>query len=118
MANAFSNSQIYVFKKSDLYADVGATHTLLSLDMSYGGTQVPAHTYDNSLSTMYLLADWNGNSGGTGYLRLYTITGAVGAEVITPGAFIATANPWQESPSGNDNFAPQLGTSQKINTND
>ncbi len=118
MANTFANSNIYVFKKSDLYADVGATHTLLTLDMSYGGTQVPAHTYDNSISTIYMMQDWNGNSAGTGYLRLYTITGAVGSEIVTPGAFIPTANPWQSNSSGSDNFAPQLGTAQKINAND
>ncbi|GEM_PF-610230 len=118
MLNVFSNSNIYIFKKSDLYADIGATHSLVSLDMSYGGTQVPALTYDNSLSTIYMIQDWNGNSSGTGYLRLYTITGTVGAEIVTAGAFIPTANPWQEFSSGSDNFAPQLGTSQKFNAND
>ncbi|MBI5215944.1 MAG: T9SS type A sorting domain-containing protein [Ignavibacteriae bacterium] len=118
MGGAFDNSNVYIFKKSDLYANVAATHTLVALDASFGGTQVPAHTFDNSLTTLYLIQDWNGNSSGSGYLRLYTITGTVGSEVVTPGAFVVTANPWQEGASSGTDFAPQLGTANKIATND
>ncbi|TAK60481.1 MAG: hypothetical protein EPO24_06655, partial [Bacteroidetes bacterium] len=118
MAGAFSNSKVYIFKKSDLYTDVAATHTLVSLDMSLGGTQVPALTYDNSLSTLYLVQNWNGNSGGNGFLRLYTITGSIGSEVVTPSSFVTTANPWQEDATGGPDFAPQLGSVQKIAAND
>ncbi len=118
MAGAFDNSNVYIFKKSDLYADVAATHTLVALNAGVGGTQVPAVTYDNSLSTLYLIQDWNGNSAGSGYLRLYTITGAVGSEVVTLGVFVVTANPWQSSSSTSGDFAPQMGTANKIAAND
>jgi len=118
MAGSFDNSNVYIFKKSDLYANVAATHTLVALDAGNGGTQVPAVTFDNSLTTLYMIQDWNGNQSGNGYLRLYTITGTVGSEIVTPGAFVITANPWQEGASSGTDFAPQLGTANKIAAND
>ncbi|HET7090908.1 MAG TPA: hypothetical protein VFL17_19940, partial [Anaerolineae bacterium] len=76
--NRFNRTHIYVFNKANLYSGANADHTLFSLT-GIGATQVPAITYDNALATMYLLQNWDGNSGGSGYLRLYTVTGAIGA---------------------------------------
>ena len=69
---------------------------------------------DPDLSTMYLLEQ---SSSGSGKLRVDTITGAVGSEVLTSGvAFPIGPTAWQAfSPVAN--FAPQLG-SQKIATED
>ena len=115
----FQSAQVYVFEKADLYAGVapGSLSTTLFADPNSGPT--PAFTYDNALATMYLVRHWNGNSGGSGFLRISTITGSVGAEVYTAGGpFVSTANPWGFQPSGGVDFAPQQGTNDKIQNND
>jgi hypothetical protein len=109
----FVASSIYVFNKASLYAGSGSPYSLFQ-DAS-GHSQTPALTYDNALSTMYIIENWNGNSSGSGSLRLSTITGAVGSEVLTLGiAFPSTPNPWDSAPPGGGDFAPQLGSSQRI----
>ena len=117
MAGAFSGTRVYVFNKADLYAGGSGLFTLFSV-AGIGGTQVPALTYDNTLGTMYLLQNFNGNSGGNGFLRIYTVTGAVGSEVFTQGPFVGVAAPWDSSNPGGLDFAPQLGRSEKIQNND
>ena len=114
----FNRTHIYVFNKANLYAGSNADHKLFS-EINMGATQAPAITYDGTLAAMYLLQNWNGNSGGSGYLRLYTITGAIGAEVLTPVAFVSIPSPWGFSGFANGgDFAPQLGSAQRIQTND
>ncbi|HJQ71510.1 MAG TPA: IPT/TIG domain-containing protein [Blastocatellia bacterium] len=114
---AFVASNIYVFDKARLYAGTGNSFTLFQDNT--GNSQVPAVTYDNTLSTMYVVENWNGNSGGSGFLRLSTITGSVGSETLNRGiAFPSTPNPWDTAPPGGGNFAPQLGSAQKINNGD
>jgi len=116
--NMFNRTQLYVFGKANLYAGANADHTLFS-EINMGATQAPAITYDGTLAAMYLLQNWNGNSGGSGYLRLYTVTGAIGAEVLTPVAFVSIPSPWGFSGFANGgDFAPQLGSAQRIQTND
>ncbi|MHB0998294.1 MAG: hypothetical protein ACYC27_03530 [Armatimonadota bacterium] len=116
--NAFVRSNIYVFNKADLYAGGAGLYTLIT-NNSIGGVQVPVITYDNTLSTMYLIQTWNSNSGGSGYLRMHTITGNVGSEVLTLGSYVSTPNPWDYLPNaGNVDFAPQLGSTNKIMCND
>jgi hypothetical protein len=62
-----------------------------------------------------LLELWNGS---IGQLRLSTITGPVGNEVLTVGvAFPSTGAIWQEA-AGVTNFAPQLGSAFKIDLDD
>lgn len=117
VSGAFQNSQIFVGTKSDLYA--GNPATFRSFNDAIGFTQAPAVTYDNTLGTMYLVDDFNGNSGGNGLLRISTITGTVGSETYTAGtAFVTTANPWADSPPGGADFAPQMGTTNKIQNGD
>jgi hypothetical protein len=116
-ANANNGSKIYVFNKADLYANGTGLYTLFSRS-DIGSTQVPATTYDETLSTIHLLMTWNGNSSGSGKLRMFTITGSVGSEVLTYGSFVSTPNPWEWGPPGMIDFAPQLGSSTKIHAND
>lgn len=114
-------SRLFVLNKANFYGGLTGNYTQFSTANNISGTIVPAATYDSTLSTMYLLQEWNGNSGGNGFLRLYSITGAVGSEVLnntSSGVFISTPNPWSDSPGGDGNFAPQLGTSSKIQVND
>jgi hypothetical protein len=113
-------TQIYVFNKSDLYSGGTGLFTLFS-QTSIGDTQVPAITYDNALAVEYLLQDWNGNFAGSGFLRLYSITGPVGSETLNNVSsnqiFPSTANPWSSFPP-TDEFEPQLGSTRKISGND
>ncbi|MGH7913615.1 MAG: Ig domain-containing protein, partial [Candidatus Binataceae bacterium] len=111
--DAFTKSVIWAFDKANLYAAGAGKYTVLK--PASGFTQLPATTYDPNLATMYLLES---NSGGAARLRLDTITGAVGAEVLTTGvAFPIGSAPWQ-SFSPTLNFAPQLGSASLIDTDD
>ncbi|MDT5060043.1 MAG: hypothetical protein QOH63_502 [Acidobacteriota bacterium] len=118
-------SHFYVFNKANLYAGGQGLYTLIKAP-NLGGSIVPAITYDSAISTLYLLQNWNGSSNGSGYLGLYSITGAVGSEVLnvantTSPTLIGTPNPWaSDAPtvSGTDDFAPQLATTLKVQNND
>ena len=59
-----------------------ARHTLFSRS-DLGASQAPAVTYDASEPRLFLVEEWNGNLGGAGYLRLFAISGPVGAEVFS-----------------------------------
>ncbi len=106
---------LYVFNKASLYA--GGTGTFTLLTQSDGFTMAPAVTYDNTVATMYLLQNFNGNFSGSGFLRLATITGPVGSEVLNIGPFISTPNPWSGSGTSGG-FAPQSGIANLIDTDD
>ncbi|HUQ34104.1 MAG TPA: DUF4214 domain-containing protein [Pyrinomonadaceae bacterium] len=119
-------SHIYVFNKANLYAGGSGLYTLIKAP-NLGGTMVPAITYDSTLSAIYLLQNWNGNSGGSGYLGLYSITGAVGSEVLnvpntTSPTLVGTPNPWAgrapDTAETADDFAPQLSSTLKVQNND
>jgi hypothetical protein len=117
VSGAFQNSQIFVGTKSALYA--GNPATFRSFTEPSGFTQAPAVTYDNALGTMYLVDDFNGNFGGNGLLRISTITGTVGSEAYTAStAFPTTANTWASQPANGADFAPQMGTSNRIQNGD
>ncbi|MBI3935042.1 MAG: hypothetical protein HY316_10155 [Acidobacteria bacterium] len=124
--NMFANSnndylgpKLYVFRKALLYANTGSTHTVLTPPAA-AFTQAPAVTYDNTLSTMYLVEHFNGDfGGGIGQLIVSTITGPVGSEVYTDGVFFVTAtSTWGFAPTAMADFAPQLGSLQKIQNGD
>jgi hypothetical protein len=122
--NNFTGMDIYAFKKADLYAGGPATFTRFSDTSLSAFTQAPAITYDNTLATMYLVEDFNGNFMNNGFIRVSTITGSVGAEVYTAGsgitAFVGVPFTWgNTAPGGVDNdFAPQQGSSELIQVND
>ncbi|MCC6444756.1 MAG: hypothetical protein IT210_15015, partial [Armatimonadetes bacterium] len=112
----FVRSNIYAFDKGDLYAGGAGDYTLLT---DSDGTMVPAITYDNTVNTLYLVENLNGNFAGLGYLRISTISGAIGAETLNAGiATPSTADTWADFPPGRADFAPQLGTTEKIQAND
>ena len=112
-ADAFSHSNIWAWDKANLYAGGSGSYTLLKSNAGF--TQFPALTYDNTIGTEYLLELWNGS---IGQLRLSTITGPLGSEVLTVGvAFPSTGAIWQEG-AGVTNFAPQLGSALRIDLDD
>jgi hypothetical protein len=113
---AFEGSKVWVFGKANLYAGNAATETIFA-DNDTAPT--PAATYDNVLATLYLARNWNGNSNGTGFLRVSSVTGAVGSETYTAaGPFVQIASVWDMGPPNDEDFAPQSGTAQKIQNGD
>ena len=110
---AFLGSHIYAFNKADLYAGGSGQYTMFQ--DSTGFSDYPAVTHDNTLATEYLVRNWNS---GAGTLRISTITGPVGSEVLTTGvAYPKASSGWQDS-APLTNFAPQLGSNSKIDTDD
>ncbi len=114
--NFFANSRIFVFDKTNYYAGNYRNYTLITLNGT-GATQVPAVTYDTNVSTLYFVQEFATNSFGSGVLKVYSMTGAFGSEVITNAFYFPTAIPW--NPQGPlINFAPQSGSSNKIHVGD
>lgn len=107
-------TKIWVFGKANLYAGGNGSFTSFSAEPR-AMAAIPAVTLDPDVSTLYLVSNWNGNSDGNGVLRLYTITGPIGAEVLTPVAFVATPNPWAHLIDGiGGQFCPQRGDPRGI----
>jgi len=93
-------------------ADPGTGYTLINSGVNGGGL-APVVSFDAG-SPMYLVQRWNGNSGGLGYIRLYSAS----SSGVTPIAFISTPSLWTAAGPGSDDFAPQSGTAQKIAAGD
>ena len=110
-----NNPSYFIFDKANLYTNGPGAFTEIKEPSSLSFSVAPAQTFDNSLSTLYLIEDWdNANA----RLRISTITGPVGAEVLTSGvAFPTGPNAWKYTPPVN-NFLPQLGSNRKIDSGD
>ncbi len=121
----FVRSNIYVFRKDQLYAGTVSAVAVFSLGSTScegstcGGSQVPALTYDFTQNDLYLVQRW---SSGAGALRLYRIAGPVNAPTITPLLPLVFGPPWADSePTGpGADFGPQPAAcgGMKIQTND
>lgn len=110
----YEYANLYAFDKANLYAGGSGLFTLLQDDTG-GFSMNPALTYDPNIATLYLLESW---SSANGLLRMSTITGAVGSEVLTVGVAVPAApQPWQAVEPAL-NFAPQLGSTNDIDTDD
>ena len=110
--NPWIYSLVYAFDKADRYAG-GAKPPVEWSNITSDFTLNPALTYDPNVGTMYLMANFNGNSSGAGSLSLSTITGTVGSESLNLNvAFPSTSNTWASTVP--QNFAPQLGDTEKI----
>ena len=110
-----NNPAYYIFDKADLYANGAGAFTEIKEPSSLAFSVAPAQTFDDSLGTMYLIEDWDNTSA---KLRISTITGPVGAEVLTSGtAFPTGSSAWEYTPPV-DNFLPQFGSTHKIDGGD
>jgi len=108
----FNGVNIYVFDKKGLYENTGSNFTLLQ-DLNFDGfTICPVTTYDNTVDTLYLVEEYNGFEG---LMRVSTITGPVGSEVLTlNAAFPSSPDLW----SFFGPQAPQLGSTSVIDAGD
>lgn len=119
---AFSRSHIYVFNKTNLYAGNFTSPTLFTNTLN-AGTEFPAVTYDNSVSTLYLVQRVTGNFQGNGYMRILSITGGVNSPVLnntgTNAVYLLVNATWTDGqPNNGTDFAPQLGLDIKVQNND
>jgi GEVED domain-containing protein/fibronectin type III domain protein len=103
-ASGSNTTHIYVWPKATLYA--GAAGTATTFVDATNILVSPASTYDAGVSTVYMVSDYNGNSGGNGYVNIGTITGTT-TPVYTAGSQLGVNQPWQEPSALVD--APELG---------
>jgi len=111
-AGTFRGGKLFVFDKFNLYGHGAGVP--ITLDTQGDSNVTPASTYDNSLSTEYLLEEYDGNMSGLGYLRLWAIDGPVSAPSLTSLALIATTQTWDETGQN----GPQSGTATGIDLDD
>jgi hypothetical protein len=112
VSNSFSAVRIEVLNKSQLLS--GSTVTVNTLFDSTIFTLSPAETLDPGQATEYLLADYNGNSGGNGFVRISTITGTVASPAYSSKPLTAVNKPWSETSVDE----PQKGSTHLIAAND
>ncbi len=111
--SVFKRSQIWVFDKADLYKGGTGKHTLFTYS-SIGGTQSPSITHGSS-SYVFLVSAWSSSKG---CLRVFHVKGAVGSEKLYSTGYACGAKTWYPVVSGRADFAPQKGTSRKLQVND
>jgi hypothetical protein len=104
--------KIYVFNRDSLFAGLSGTATRFT-DLN-AFTLCPAATNDTSLADEYLVQDWNGNSGDTGFVELSKISGTAGSPSYEVVKTIGVNQPWNENTIG----AAEGGTSHTIEAGD
>jgi hypothetical protein len=105
-------AKIYVFNRANLYA--GNAGTVTAFTDNTVDLLSPASTYDAAQTIEYLASDWNGNSGGKGYIRVSKITGAVGTPAYSTGSNVGVNQPWSQTEIN----ARQLGNANLIESGD
>ena len=116
-AEVFQSCDLFVFDKEALYAGGPGAYQRFKVDPAEGTNPAPAITLDPAASDLDLLQTFNGDFNGRGYYRLYRISGEVAAPALSLGPFIEFPVTWDYSPAGYVDFAPQLGSSWKIQVN-
>ncbi len=117
-SGGYRDARVLAFNKASLMAGTAATYTAFTYTSSF--TISPAITYDTTRQNMFCVESWDGTAG---QMRLWKISGAVGSEAMTSVGFPATSDKWQFSSfnfsgTAGADFAPQSGTSNKMQTND
>lgn len=116
IGGGFSQGTVYAVSKTSVYSGGAIASTGFDLT-SVGGTHSPSTHYNNTDSTVYFLNQGWQDGNGVQYLRLFTLTGAVGQETFTTTNTFYTFNP-EYNGGGINDFAPQLGSAQLIANND
>jgi hypothetical protein len=120
--NRANHTRFVVFDKTNFYAN-GTTHTTITNAASLMSTIVPAQTYDNTTEDLYCLQSWSTLLDGVGIakatrMRLSKIIGSPSSPAYSTSASLAQFPPWAHTPPGENDFAPQAGTANKIQVND
>lgn len=113
-SNSFDGASFLFLDRAQVYAG-SPVGRVVNLD-GEGGTISPATDLDGGSADMYCFnTGWSNAT--NSYLKKYVISGAIGAETVTPGTFFDMGPKWQ-SWAGVTNFAPQQGTTNKVANND
>ncbi|MBN2174495.1 MAG: PKD domain-containing protein [Bacteroidales bacterium] len=116
--NSFGYSVLFVLNKEDLYNNAYEIR-FTRFAINDGFTLVPAVTYDPDEEDVYMVNNAGGNNNGNGYLNLWKVTGDVDEPEVMNLGLIEIPDPWSNGSYANGgNFAPQLGSDEKINTVD
>ncbi|HTG43375.1 MAG TPA: DUF11 domain-containing protein, partial [Verrucomicrobiae bacterium] len=112
-------ADVFAFNKTNLYAGGAGTFTrFVRSDVAdVQNAPVPAATYDANQSILYFLANWNADFDGFGFLRVFSLSGTPSSPVFNDGELIGlqtSAPGWLDYAPNDDNFAAQLGTTNKI----
>ena len=89
-----NKSYIYVWPRATLYAG-GAGSATTFTDLTHLLIS-PATTYDASQNTLYMVSEYNGNSGGNGYVNIGSITGTAASPVYNAGSPLGINQPWKD----------------------
>ncbi len=116
----YQRTTLYVFNKTDLYNNGSGSYLAFS---DPDGELIPALDYDNRPDTLYFVQTFAGDVGvndGLGTVRISKLQGPLGKESFSPGNVgdITIGDPWSDGAPNGDDFAPQAGTSAKIDTGD
>jgi len=118
MAGQGSNTVVFVMDKTNLYA--GGVGTYTNFVMASMLDLQPSVNQDANSTATYLMDVFYTNAVGSPHsqLRLYSVTGPAGSPVLAPGAAVEDAGvSWLARTNATD-FAPQLGSTNKIQCND
>jgi len=119
ISGGYGGSKIFVLNKSELLSGGSSvSYSTFMQDSSFA--IAPALTYDTVTQNIYAVESWDGSNG---LLKLWEISGAVGSETMNSLGYPKAPISWQytsyaNSASSGADFAPQKGTSHKIQTND
>lgn len=115
-----TSHQIYVWDKDDVYANGTGVYTLFKITNESTAVVCPSIHYDNSVSKMFVIRTISGTNGGRGSIGMRTISGPKASPSLSTETVIQTALgvTWTSSGNNNGDFAPQLGTTNKVATND
>lgn len=102
------------FQRASVFVISKQTRAATRFDLTnIGGGLSPTVSLDPG-STSFLIQRWNGNSGGAGYLRLYSVA----PSGVTPIAYVGAPQTWSVEGKAGGDFAPQLASSRLIDTGD
>src|SRR5437867_4124734 len=114
--------RLWVFNKTNFYAGGTNAPTILMAEtnsLQQAFTLAPSLVYDDAATNMYLLTVWNTNA-----LRVYTLTGAIGSEILTGTTnypAVATNMAWVRKYDDSANFLFQAltnGSNTRVFAND
>jgi hypothetical protein len=127
--DAFSGTQTYAFDKDKAYAGAGSGgggYQLFSRPYPAHDdfTLAPAATYDAGATDLYLAEDYDGTGLFSNLpLRLFKLSGPVGSATLArlgepSGAALSALGRWSDVAGSGAGFAPQLGSTRKIDNGD
>ena len=107
-----AETRMWICNRASMYAGTLGTVTAVTDQGVFA--LCPSTTTDTTVNTLYMVAEWWGDSAAHGYCRTYKITGTPSSPSYSPGFFLSVNTPWDENSVG----APQLNSSNTIEDGD